>query len=263
MVKGNMEQRFTLKIADHLASPEGKRRFNEQMFAEIAPRYDFITRGLSFGRDAAWKRELVAQLPAQDAPLCLDLACGTGDIAFLLAKKYPAGRIIGIDITDKMLALARRRNTCPNVGFFRQDMIRTGADTESIDIITGGYALRNAPDLERAIDEIARILRPGGIAAFLDFSRPVAPFAGKLQHALLKTWTSLWGQALHRNPEVYSYIAESLRRYPDREALKQLFAQKGFTVVLSRLHFFGITQMLVVRKNAETGAPCPCPKTLT
>jgi demethylmenaquinone methyltransferase/2-methoxy-6-polyprenyl-1,4-benzoquinol methylase len=255
-----MEQRFTLKIADHLASPEGKRRFNEEVFAEIAPRYDFITRALSFMRDAAWKRELVAQLPAQDAPLCLDLACGTGDIAFLLAKKYPAGRVIGIDITEKMLLLARQRNACPNVGFFRQDMIRTGADAGSIDVVTGGYALRNAPDLERAIDEIARVLRPGGVAAFLDFSRPSAPLAGKLQHAVLKAWTSLWGLALHRNPEVYSYIAESLRRYPDRDTLYRLFARKGFTVVQSRLHFFGITQMLVVRKNAETGVPLPCPK---
>jgi ubiquinone/menaquinone biosynthesis methyltransferase len=263
MVKSNMEQRFTLKIADHLASPEGKRRFNEEVFAEIAPRYDFITRGLSFGRDAAWKRELVAQLPAQDAPLCLDLACGTGDIAFLLAKKYPAGRVMGIDITNKMLALARRRNSCPNVGFFRQDMTRTRADTGSIDIVTGGYALRNAPDLDRVLDEIARVLRPGGVAAFLDFSRPAAPLGGKLQHALLKTWTSLWGLALHRNPEVYSYIAESLRRYPDRETLNRLFAAKGFTVLQSRLYFFGITQLLVVRKNVETGVPSSCPKTLT
>ncbi len=258
-----MEQRVTLKLADKLASPERKRRYNEEMFAEIAPRYDFITRALSFWRDAGWKRELVALLPPHDAPLCLDLACGTGDIAFLLAKKYPAGRIIGVDVTEKMLMLARRRNACPNVGFFRQDMMRTNADTASVDIVTGGYALRNAPDLERTLDEIARVLRPGGVAAFLDFSRPASPLANGLQHALLKAWTSLWGFALHRNPEVYNYIAESLRRYPDRAALRSLLERKGFTIEHSRLHFFGITQMLIVRKIASTGEPVPCPKTLT
>ena len=193
---------------------------------------------------------MVACLPPQDAPLCVDLASGTGDIAFLLARKYPAGRIIGIDITSKMLALARRRNSWPNVGFFRQDMSRLDVDTGTIDIVTGGYALRNAPDLNRTLDEIHRVLRPGGMAGFLDFSRPEHPLADRLQYWLLKSWTGFWGYALHRNAEVYSYIAESLARYPDRAALKRLLEKKGFTVVASRLHFFGITELLIVRKNA-------------
>ena len=245
-----MEQRFTLRIGDHLTSADKKRYYNEQVFTEIAPRYDFITRGLSFWRDAAWKRELVAQLPRQDSPLCLDLASGTGDIALLLAHKYPGGRVIGIDITEKMLTLARRRNTWPNVGFFRQDMLKLAVDSGTVDIVTGGYALRNAPDLECALDEIHRVLRTGGIAAFLDFSRPANSLIGKIQYGILKGWTSLWGLALHRNAEVYGYIAESLARYPDRAAMKRLLRKKGFTVLRSRLHFFGITELLVVRKDA-------------
>ena len=244
-----METRFTLKLGDHLTTADKKRYYNEQVFTEIAPRYDFITRGLSFWRDAAWKRELVAQLPRQDSPLCLDLASGTGDIALLLARKYPGGRVIGIDITEKMLTLARRRNTWPNVGFFRQDMSKLAVDSGTVDIVTGGYALRNAPDLERALEEIHRVLAPGGIAAFLDFSRPAQPVLGRLQYNVLKAWTSLWGLALHRNAEVYGYIAESLERYPDRVAMKRLLQKKGFTVLKSRLHFFGITELLIVRKN--------------
>jgi demethylmenaquinone methyltransferase/2-methoxy-6-polyprenyl-1,4-benzoquinol methylase len=256
-----MEQRFTLRIGDHLSTAEKKRFYNEQVFAEIAPRYDFITRALSFWRDAAWKREMLSRLPPQDAPLCLDLATGTGDIAFLLAKKYPAGRIMGIDITEQMLSLARRRNTLPNVGFFRQDMSRLAVDANSIDIVTGGYALRNAPDLERTLDEIRRVLRPGGVAAFLDFSRPANPFGGRLQYHVLKGWTSLWGVMLHRNAEVYGYIAESLERYPDRAAMKRLFARKGFTVLDTRLHFLGITELTIVRKNPEAEGVPPCPAT--
>jgi ubiquinone/menaquinone biosynthesis C-methylase UbiE len=111
-----MDQRFTLRIGDHLTTADKKRDYNEQVFTEIAPRDDFITRALSFWRDSAWKRELVAQLPPLDAPVprpCLR----HGDIAFMLAKKYPAGRIIGIDITERMLMLARLRNARPNVGF--------------------------------------------------------------------------------------------------------------------------------------------------
>jgi demethylmenaquinone methyltransferase/2-methoxy-6-polyprenyl-1,4-benzoquinol methylase len=221
------------------------------MFTEIAPRYDFITRALSFWRDAAWKRELVAGLPRQETPVCLDLACGTGDIAFLLAEKYPRGRVIGIDITERMLALARGRNSWPNVDFVNQDMGCLTMESSSVDIVTGGYALRNAPDLETTLDEINRVLRPGGTAAFLDFSRPTSMLSEKLQHLVLKMWTGLWGLALHRNHEVYSYIAESLRRYPDRMQLRRVLQAKGLRVERTCLHFLGMTELIVVRKMME------------
>jgi len=107
--------RFTLKIGDHLENAETKRYYNEKNFSEVAPRYDFITRALSFGQDAAWKRTLISWLPSHQSPVCVDLACGTGDIAFLLTGKYPHGRIAGVDITEPMLNIARRRNTNPNV----------------------------------------------------------------------------------------------------------------------------------------------------
>lgn len=258
-----MENRFTLKIGDSLARADTKRYYNEQVFTEIAPRYDFITRALSFWQDASWKRALMTQLPPLDAPLCLDLASGTGDIAFLLAKKYPAGRIIGSDITEKMLLLARQRNDCPNVSFSMQDMSHLDEESGSADIVTGGYALRNAPDLDRTLDEINRVMRLGGTAAFLDFSRPASRLGSQLQYGLLKAWTGFWGLALHRNHEVYSYIAESLARYPDREAMKRLLYAKGFAVSYSRLYFFGITQLLVVRKIADAGRKPLCQETLT
>ncbi len=102
-----MSGRFVLKIGDSLENAETKKHYAERNFSEVAPRYDFITRVLSFRRDAAWKRTLISLLPAYDSPVCIDLACGTGDIAFLLAGKYPRGRIDGVDITESMLAIAR------------------------------------------------------------------------------------------------------------------------------------------------------------
>ncbi len=157
-----LARRFTLKMGDHLESPETKRSYNEQIFREIAPRYDFITRALSFGRDASWKRDLMAALPLRRQPRCLDLACGTGDITRLLAEKYPGGDIVGLDITEGMLALARSATLHGNVRFVRQDMSQLDFEAETIDIITGGYALRNAPDLGRTLQEIHRVLKPDG-----------------------------------------------------------------------------------------------------
>ena len=244
----SVSPRFVLKIADHLENAETKRFYTEQNFSEVAPRYDFITRVLSFRRDAAWKRALISLLPSHDSPVCIDLACGTGDIAFLLAGKYPRGHIAGVDITESMLAIARHRNTHPNVSFANQDMGSLDIVSESVDIVTGGYALRNAPDLGTAIDEINRVLKPGGVAAFLDFSKPCGKISQKMEYWGLKIWTGLWGTLLHRNHEVYSYIAESLRRFPDRTHLRNILLDKGFSVIDSRLFFGGITELLVVQK---------------
>lgn len=245
-----MSGRFALKIGDHLENAEKKKYYNEKVFSEIAPRYDFIARVLSFGHDAAWKRTLISLLPSHQAPVCVDLACGTGDISFLLAGKYPRGCIAGLDIAEPMLEIACHRNTHPNVGFVRQDMGSLGIVSGSVDIVTGGYALRNAPDLGTAIDEIARILKPQGVAAFLDFSKPAANFPKKMEYWSLKIWTGLWGVLLHRNHEVYSYIAESLQRFPDRDHLRAAFRERGFSVVESRLFFYGITELLIVQKTA-------------
>jgi ubiquinone/menaquinone biosynthesis methyltransferase len=247
--------RFVLKIGNRLEYAETKKCYNEKLFSEIAPRYDFITRVLSFGRDAAWKRTLVSLLPSHESPVCVDLACGTGDIAFLLAGKYPRGRIAGLDIAEPMLDIARHRNTHPNVGFVNQDMGSLEIVSESVDIVTGGYALRNAPDLDTAIDEIGRVLKTGGVAAFLDFSKPGANISQMMEYWSLKIWTGLWGVLLHRNHEVYSYIAESLRRFPDRHRLRNIFLEKGFSVIGFRLFFFGITELLVVQKTPRAEAP--------
>ena len=250
-----MSGRFALKIGDHLENAETKRLYNEKNFSEVAPRYDFITRALSFGRDAAWKRTLISLLPAHESPVCVDLACGTGDIAFLLAGKYPRGRIAGVDITEPMLEIARHRNTHPNVSFAKRDMGSLDVVSESVDIVTGGYALRNAPDLGTTIDEISRVLKPGGVAAFLDFSKPAGKIPQNLEYWGLKTWTGMWGLLLHRNHEVYSYIAESLQRFPDRPHLRDMFQAKGFSVIASRLFFGGVTELLMVQKLPHSAAP--------
>jgi ubiquinone/menaquinone biosynthesis methyltransferase len=253
-----MTTRFALKIGDHLEDAEKKKYFNEQVFSEIAPRYDFVTRVLSFGRDAAWKRKLVSSLPSPQSPVCVDLACGTGDLTFLLADRYPGGRIAGLDITEPMLDIARQRNSYPNVSFVNQDMGSLAIASESVDIVTGSYALRNAPHLETVINEVARVLKPGGIAAFLDFSKPSVNSTQEMEYWVLKIWAGSWGILLHRNHEVYSYIAESLKRFPDRHRLRNIFREKGFSVVDSCLFFGGFTELVIVQKMAQTEADGLC-----
>jgi demethylmenaquinone methyltransferase/2-methoxy-6-polyprenyl-1,4-benzoquinol methylase len=244
-----MIARFNLKPMDYLGAPESKQTFNRSLFSEVAPKYDFITQALSFGRDGAWKRYLLKSLPDQEAPQCLDLACGTGDITRMLARRYPTGNVTGLDLTPEMLAIAEKRTDNPAITYIEGSMAELPFETASLDIVTGGYALRNAPDLNQAIGEIARVLRPGGQAAFLDFSKPVNGAGQRISHFLLKFWGGFWGLVLHGNPDVYGYIADSLKLYPDRAALQQRFEEHGFHTVSNRRFFGGLLQIVRFDKN--------------
>jgi demethylmenaquinone methyltransferase/2-methoxy-6-polyprenyl-1,4-benzoquinol methylase len=244
-----MARRFALKAREHLRAPDRKRFFNEKHFGEAARRYDFATKAMSLGRDAAWKRALVAVLPDLPAPACVDIACGTGDVAFLLAARYRNGAVAGVDIAPEMLALARSRNGFPNVRFELGDMGSLPCADGSVDVVTGSYALRNAPDLRSALGEIRRVLKDNGAAAILDFSRPESPLLQKVQFLLLKGWCGSWGFLLHGTPEVHGYVAESLAVFPDRRRLAGILRAEGFEVVSSRRFFFGITELLLLKKR--------------
>ncbi len=233
---------------DTLRVPERKKLYNEVHFSEAAPRYDTATRAMSLFRDAAWKRCLVGSLPQIANPLCVDIACGTGDVSFLLAQRYPEGFTVGLDIAEPMLGIARKRNRYPNLRFLRQDMCETEFPKGSVDIVTGSYALRNAPDLPIVMGEIRRILKPGGTAAFLDFSKPRSAVFRIPQYLLLRTWCGSWGLLLHGNHEIHGYIAASLAAYPDRGDLLDLFASSGFDLVLAKRFFLGITELLVFQR---------------
>lgn len=229
-----------------LDAPDRKRAYNERLFTEVAPRYDIITRLLSFGRDAAWKRAMVQWLPSRAAPVCVDIACGTGDLVGLLLERYPGAKVTGIDLTPAMLERARRR--FPGVAFVQGDMGRLAARDGSVDVMTGGYALRNAPDLEALFREVGRVLKPGGTAAFLDFSRPDGRRAAALEHALLKLWGGFWGLLLHSDPHVYGYIADSLAKFPARSELHRQLAADGLRLQRAATRFFGIIEILLAEK---------------
>jgi len=230
------------------------RLHRERHFAAAASRYDLATRAMSLGRDGAWKKALVGSLPDLSSPLCVDLACGTGDIAFLLAERYPGGRIVGMDLSGPMLDLARARNRCGNVRFARMDMAAQGFPAGTVDVVTGGYALRNAPELGPVLDEVRRILTPGGVAAFLDFAKPSFRLLQAPERWLLAGWCGFWGLALHADPGIHGgYIAASLSSFPDRSRLRELIFSMGLEPVSSRKFFLGITELSVFRKRMDPG----------
>lgn len=236
-----------------LENPALKKNYNEWLFTQIAPRYALATRALSLGRDMRWKRQLVEAIPAsRPVSMCLDVACGTGDVTFLLADRFTAAEIIGLDLTGPMLAIANGRNRHLRVRFVQGDMCKTALPAGSVDVVTGSYALRNAPDLGSALRELRRILKPGGYAAFLDFAKPTALWSQACEYTLLKYWGMLWGLLLHGNAATHEYIAKSLSAFPDRAQLRAILEAHGFSVIKNRRFYFGVLEMIVL-KNTVSG----------
>jgi demethylmenaquinone methyltransferase/2-methoxy-6-polyprenyl-1,4-benzoquinol methylase len=216
-----------MSLRDRIATPEGKRRYVRALFATIADRYDFITVALSYGQDRRWKRRVIALAAPRTGQRVLDLATGTGDLAFAAAAR--GARVVGLDVTHRMIELARQKSD--RAHFIVGDMLALPFPVGSFDIVTTGYGLRNVPDLAQAIDEISRVLVPGGQALSLDFNRPSNPLIRALYLCYLTLVGAALGWTLHRDPDTYRYIPASIRQYPGAEAVERMFASRGFSRV--------------------------------
>jgi demethylmenaquinone methyltransferase/2-methoxy-6-polyprenyl-1,4-benzoquinol methylase len=215
-----------VSLRSTIATPAGKQRYVRRMFATIADRYDLITVVLSYGLDRRWKDRLVSLAAIDGDDRVLDLACGTGDILFRAARQ--ARLAVGLDVTFRMLQLAAAKATEPLVA---GDMMALPFPSAQFSVVTTGYGLRNVPDIERAIDEIARVLVPGGRLLSLDFNKPAQPLLRAAYLAYLTIVGSTLGFVLHRDPDTYRYIPESIRNYPGALGVARLLEQRGFTNV--------------------------------
>jgi demethylmenaquinone methyltransferase / 2-methoxy-6-polyprenyl-1,4-benzoquinol methylase len=242
-----------------LRDPALKRAYVRQLFGVVAPRYNVVSSMLSFLRDSAWKKLLVRMLTPPKANCgILDLACGTGDITLLLSAAYPDARIVGCDLAVEMVRIASGRLSAKrNVTLTLQDMGSLGLKDGSVDLVVGGYALRNAPDIRGTIRETARILRTGGSAAFLEFSKSSVPLIAAVQSGLLLLWGGLWGLLLHRRPWVYAYLGRSLSVFPDRKRLLSLFREAGLHSEWTLPRMFGLIRIDITRKKGEEGGRAP------
>lgn len=209
-----------------LATPDGKRRTTRRVFATIADRYDLITRLLSFGQDAHWKRDLIARARLTAPDRVLDLASGTGDLAFLALPHVT--RVVALDVTHRMLVLAKQKAVSARVGFVTGDMTALPFPDGAFTVITTGYGLRNVPDLPQAIREMRRVLAPGGRLLSLDFNRPDPPLVRAVYLAYLQAVGGALGWLLHRDPDTYRYIPETIRRYPGAGGVADLLRDHGF-----------------------------------
>ena len=206
------------------------------MFRTIAPRYDFVSRVFSYGMDRRWKKLGVDRAALPETAAVLDLAAGTGDFAQIVLKRFPRARVVAVDITDRMLQLARRRGLNETAC---ADALALPFADKSFDCVVIGYGLRNFPNLERGLREIERVTRPGGLLLSLDFFLPPNLLARQLYLAYLYANGAFWGTVLHGRPRTYTYIPDSLRSFLSPDDLARLLNNMGYRNVAANPYIFG------------------------
>jgi demethylmenaquinone methyltransferase/2-methoxy-6-polyprenyl-1,4-benzoquinol methylase len=207
------------------------------LFATIAPRYDLINDLQSFGLHRHWKQRLVRLANGRPGESALDLCCGTGDVAFALARQ--GMEVTGLDFSEPMLAVADQRLKAQGLGrqageglsavrFLRGDAQRIPFPDASFDLVTISYGLRNLADWEKGLGEMRRVVRPGGRLLVLDFGKPDNPVWRGIYFSYLKCFVPILGRLFCGDADTHGYILESLKHYA---------GQNGVAAKLRELEF--------------------------
>jgi demethylmenaquinone methyltransferase/2-methoxy-6-polyprenyl-1,4-benzoquinol methylase len=202
------------------------------MFDNIAFRYDFLNRFLSAGIDVRWRKAALKQLKGINPKKILDVATGTADVAIMATGVLQPESIIGIDISDGMLDLGRKK--IAKLGLEQMIVLQNG-DSETIkfldntfDAVTVAFGVRNFEHLEKGLGEILRVLKPGGKLVVLEFSKPKAPVVKQFYNVYMKVVAPMMGKLFSKNRNAYKYLDESIKKFPEGKNFTQILDSLGY-----------------------------------
>ncbi len=214
------------------------------MFNNIAGTYDFLNHFMSLGIDIIWRKKAINELKASKPKTILDVATGTGDFAFEALNILKPEKITGVDISDGMLAIANQKITKRNLrGKFevkRGDSERLPFSDRSFDAVTVAYGVRNFENLEKGISDMLRVLKPGGKAVILEFSKPEGFPVKHLYNFYFHYITPGIGKLFSKDARAYSYLPESVAAFPDGADFTRLMQKVGYKDTKHRSLTFGI-----------------------
>ncbi len=212
------------------------------VFARVAPKYDLMNDVMSLGVHHVWKDAACARLNPQPGEVILDVAGGTGDIARRLAKLARAAKarrqargyeakdveIRVIDYNENMIVAGRQRGTEPELTWSVGDAMNLAIDDASVDAYVISFGIRNVSDVQGALNEARRVLKPGGRFFCLEFSHPTATPIAKIYEAYSFKVIPWMGELVAKDRDSYQYLVESIKRFPDQETLKGMMLKAGF-----------------------------------
>ncbi|SRX54148.1 Ubiquinone/menaquinone biosynthesis C-methyltransferase UbiE [Aequorivita sp. CIP111184] len=232
------------KITPYKNSSDGKKKQVEQMFDTISENYDGLNRIISLGSDIKWRKKVIKMVAKKNPKSILDIATGTGDLAIQFAEKTSAEKIVGLDISEGMLSVARKKivgkKILENIEFVQADSEALPFGDNTFDAITVSFGIRNFENLEKGLSEIFRVLKKDGIFVVLETSVPTKfPFK-QGYHFYSKTILPLIGKVFSKDKVAYKYLSESASVFPHGEKLNNILRKIGFNEVKNIPQTFGV-----------------------
>lgn len=214
------------------------------MFDNIAHRYDFLNHFLSLGIDNWWRKVAINKLKNTAPKSVLDIATGTGDVAFEVYKRLKPETLIGVDLSEGMLGFARekaaKRGLEKNISFVKGDSENLQWQNNSFDAAIVSFGVRNFENLQKGMDEIYRVLKPGGKLVVLEFSKPKKFPVKQLYNFYFSYILPLWGKMISKDQSAYTYLPESVKAFPEGDEFCRIMQRTGFTAVDIKPLTFGI-----------------------
>lgn len=204
-----------------------------EMFDSIAPAYDFMNRAMTFGIDKLWRRRAVKMIAKYAPKRILDIATGTGDLAIRLAKSLKPESVVGVDLSEQMLAIGqekvRKEGLAGIVSLSPADCMHLPFENEIFDCVTVAYGVRNFEHLQQGYEEMHRVLRSGGVLCVIELSTPTSPLVKPLYKAYTKWIIPAVGRLVSKDVRAYSYLPESIAAVPQGENMLALMKNAGFS----------------------------------
>ncbi|MBI5876731.1 MAG: ubiquinone/menaquinone biosynthesis methyltransferase [Chloroflexi bacterium] len=225
-----------------MMTPDERARRIQQMFGRIARRYDTMNRLMTMGRDQAWRKLTAQALQLPGGGAVLDLATGTGDLAFAVRDVWPGSRVTAMDFAYPMMQFGQVKQQARDDGrvwFAQGDALALPFADAQFDGVTNGFLLRNLVDLPGGLAEMRRVTKPGGRVACLEITRPQTPVFRELFGLYFYRLVPLLGGIIAGDLNAYTYLPNSLTKFPIAPDLKQLMLQTGFRDVQYRLRMLG------------------------
>ena len=217
------------------------------MFGSIAARYDLANHLLSCGIDFYWRKRAAGIVASWRPKKILDLATGTGDLALALQRKMPGAKIVGADFLPEMIELAKRKGVHQTV---LADAMNLPFPDASFDCVTVAFGLRNMEDWDGALQEMARVIRPGGHLLVLEFSLPTMSILRPVYRFYLHRCLPLFGSFLTKQKRAYDYLGDSIEEFPSGGAMLGLVEASGFGDAKAEPLTGGIVTIYVAAKGA-------------
>lgn len=229
-------------------SGESKKQQVATMFNNVAGTYDFLNHFFSLGIDKLWRKKLVKLIGESRPKRILDVATGTADLAIAEMQLQPE-QIIGIDISEKMLGVGRQKiKAYPTIELQLGDSEHLQFPDNSFDAVSVAFGVRNFEHVDKGLEEMRRVLRPGGKAFILEFSKPTNWFFKKLYYFYFCNVLPFIGRLISGDAKAYAYLPESVRLFPDGDRFVQLLQDAGYKNITCTTLTFGISTIYIAEK---------------